>query len=148
MDPKKGPVMLSQAQIAAQKAAAQMLKSLKARPRSQSPIGWSSDEDGPNAPELVWSQAKSCMRPNKHFRGRTPTVDSKIEANAPPPVRMCTPVNADNEDQEEMTEDQKRYLNQGKRKGAKAATRHAVDSGVHTQWKPEERRAELEACEM
>jgi hypothetical protein len=50
MDPKKGPVMLSQAQVAAQKAAAQMLKVPR---RSQSPIGGSSDEDDPNAPEFI-----------------------------------------------------------------------------------------------
>jgi hypothetical protein len=130
MDPKKGPVMLSQAQVAAQKAAAQMLKSLKAPPSSHSPISGNSDEDDPNAPEFVWSQTKSCMRPNKYFRKRVPTVESKIETSIPVPApHKSTPVNSDKEDQEEMTEDQKRYLNQGKWKGAKAATRYAVDSG-------------------
>jgi hypothetical protein len=87
MDPKKGPVMLSQAQVPAQKAAAQMLKSLKAPPRSQSPVGGSSDEDDPSAPEFVWSQTKSCMRRNKHFRGQTATDDIKIETKAP----SCNP---------------------------------------------------------
>jgi hypothetical protein len=42
MDPKKGPVMLTQAQVAAQKAAA------KALPRSQTPVSGSSDDDDPN----------------------------------------------------------------------------------------------------
>jgi hypothetical protein len=64
MDPKKGPVKLTQGQ---------MLESLKAPPRSQSPVGGSSDEDDPNAPEFVWSQTKSCMRRNQHFKGQATT---------------------------------------------------------------------------
>jgi hypothetical protein len=53
MDPKKGPAMLSQAQVAAQKATGHTLKTLKAPPRSQSPVGGSSDEDDPSAREFI-----------------------------------------------------------------------------------------------
>jgi hypothetical protein len=45
MDPSKGPVKLSQAQVAAQKAAAQAQKELRVPPRSQSPVVGSSDDD-------------------------------------------------------------------------------------------------------
>jgi hypothetical protein len=48
MDPKRGPVKLTTHQVAVQKAAAQMLK---APPRSQSPVGGSSDDDDPTGPE-------------------------------------------------------------------------------------------------
>jgi hypothetical protein len=44
MDPKKGPVYLSQAQAAAQRAAAQAPKHPKIPPRSQSPVNGSSDD--------------------------------------------------------------------------------------------------------
>jgi hypothetical protein len=55
MDPNLGPVKLTPAQAAAQKAAAQALKAQKAPPRSQSPIGGSSDEDEPTGFEWIWS---------------------------------------------------------------------------------------------
>jgi hypothetical protein len=110
MDPEKGPVKLTQAQVAAQKAAAQVSK---APPRSQTPVSGSSDDDDPNGSEYVWSQTKGCLRKNKKFRKAT-TDDSK--ANAPEPARQPTPVNSDTEDQEEMTEDQKRCAKIGKKK--------------------------------
>jgi hypothetical protein len=65
------------------------------------------------------------MRRNKFFRQKAATDDSKIETIIPPVVesgpalRKSTPVNSDNEDQEDMTEDQKRHLKHGKRKGSK-----------------------------
>jgi hypothetical protein len=62
MDLEKGPVKLTHAQVAAQKAAA------KAIPRSQTPVSGSSDDDHPNGSEYVWSQTKGCMRKNKHHR--------------------------------------------------------------------------------
>jgi hypothetical protein len=51
-------------------------------PRSQSPVGGRSDDDDPTWPEQIWSQTKGHMRKNKHFRGRTMTEDSKVEAMA------------------------------------------------------------------
>jgi hypothetical protein len=77
IDPQKGPVKLTQAQVAAQKAAARAL------PRSQTPVSGSSDDDDPSGPEFVWSQTKSCMRKNKHFR-KSATADPKT--SVPPPV--------------------------------------------------------------
>jgi hypothetical protein len=83
MDPNKGPVKLTQNQVAVQKAAAHMLK---APPRSQSPVGGSSDEDEPTCPEWIWSQTKGCMRRNKHFRARIATEDSKAKTIISPAV--------------------------------------------------------------
>jgi hypothetical protein len=54
MDPLKGPIKLTQSQAAAQKAAAQALKSLKSPPRSQSPMQTgSSDDDDPNGSQYI-----------------------------------------------------------------------------------------------
>jgi hypothetical protein len=82
MDPKKGPVVLTQEQAAFQRAAAQALKAQaqKVPPRSQSPIGGSSDEDDPNGKEWVWSQTKGVMRKNKFFKASAPTPDTNVEA--------------------------------------------------------------------
>jgi hypothetical protein len=81
MDPSKGPVMLSPAQVAAQKAAAQAQKSLKVPPRSQSPIGGSSDDDDPDGSENVWSQSKGYFRRNKNWRA--PKETSQLALPAP-----------------------------------------------------------------
>jgi hypothetical protein len=118
MDQKQGPLKLTPAQVATQKAAAQ---ALKPPPRSQSPIGGSSDEDEPAGSEWIWSQTKGCMRRNKFFRDRTSTASSKVETVVKPvqAPQKGTPVNSDNEDQEDMTEDQRRLLKHGKGKGSK-----------------------------
>jgi hypothetical protein len=79
MDPKRGPVRISQHEAARQRAAAQAMKEVKVPPRSQSPVGGSSDEDEPTGSEWIWSQTKGCMRKNKHFRAQTATADSKFE---------------------------------------------------------------------
>jgi hypothetical protein len=98
MAPEKGPVKLSQAQVATQKAAAHALRDLELRalPRSQSSVGGSSDEDEPTDSEWVWSQTKGCMRKNKFFRGNASSSTIK-EAPIPklsnPPIpRSSTPV--------------------------------------------------------
>jgi hypothetical protein len=83
MDPKMGQVKLTQNQVAVQKAAAHILK---APPRSQSPVGGSPDGDEPTGSEWIWSQTKSCMRKNKHFRERTATEDLKAKTMTPPTV--------------------------------------------------------------
>jgi hypothetical protein len=125
MDPNQGPMKLTSAQVAAQKAAAQTLESLRIPPRSQSPVGGSSDEDEPTGSEWIWSQTKGCMRRNKFFGQKAATDGSKTETTIPPAVESVpaphkiTPVNSDNEDQEDMTEDQKRLLKHGKRRGSK-----------------------------
>jgi hypothetical protein len=90
MDPKQGPVKLTQAHVATQKAAAQMLKSLRAPPRSQSPVGGSSDEDEPAGSEWKWSQTKGCVRKNKFFRGNT-SSSTKIEKPTPKSSRPSIP---------------------------------------------------------
>jgi hypothetical protein len=115
MDPEKGPVKLTQAQVAAQKAAA------KALPLSQTPVSGSSDEDEPSGSEYVWSQTKGCMRKNKNYR-KAATVDSKTSVLPPAPIRLPTPVNSDTEDQGDMTEDQKRCARGGKKRSQKAST--------------------------
>jgi hypothetical protein len=93
MDPKKGPVKLTQAQVVAQKAPAQALS------RSQTPAGGSSDDDDPDGSEHVWSQSRSRMRKNKNYR-KAATDISKTSVLVP---HKSTPVNSDNDDQEEMT---------------------------------------------
>jgi hypothetical protein len=77
MDPTKGPVKLTQSQVAVQKAAAHVLK---ASPRSQSPVGGSSDDDEPTGSEWIWSQTKGCMCKNKHFRDKAATNLLKVES--------------------------------------------------------------------
>jgi hypothetical protein len=74
MDPKKGPIKISQQEAARKMRAAQ---ALKVPPRSQSPIGGSSDDDDPSSSEWIWSQTKGCARRNKHFRAPAATVDTK-----------------------------------------------------------------------
>jgi hypothetical protein len=68
MDPRQGPVTLTQAQVAVEKATVQALKAAKVPPRSQSPVCGSSDDDDPTRSEWIWSQTKNFMRRNKHFR--------------------------------------------------------------------------------
>jgi hypothetical protein len=86
MDPSKGPVRLSQAQVAAQKAAAQAQKESRVPPRSQSPATGSSDDDDPKASKYVWSQSKHIYRRNKHW------IDS--EAQKAQPIIAPKPKNA------------------------------------------------------
>jgi hypothetical protein len=66
MDPKKGPVKLTEAQVAAQKSAARAPKPQP--PRVESPLSeGSSDNDDPFVPARVWSQSKGIYRPNKKW---------------------------------------------------------------------------------
>jgi hypothetical protein len=83
MDPSKGPVMLSPAQVAAQEAAAQdqAQEDLRAPPRSQSPIGGRSDDDDPDGSENVWSQSKGHFR--RHKRWRAPNAAILLALPAP-----------------------------------------------------------------
>jgi hypothetical protein len=67
MDPKQGPIKLTQAQAAAQKAAAHAQKALKVPPRSQSPVYNSSDDDDPNGSQFIWSMSKQTFRRNKRW---------------------------------------------------------------------------------
>jgi hypothetical protein len=116
MDPLKGPIQLTQSQVAAQKAAAHALKAL---PRSQAPMPTgSSDDDDPNGSQYIWSTSKGIFRKNKKWRD--PNV---LALPAPEPDRKPTPVSSDTEDQGEMSEDQKRLARIGKKKAT--ATRKA-----------------------
>jgi hypothetical protein len=85
MDPTKGPVMLSPAPVAAQKAAAKAMKALRVPPRSQSPVNGSSDDDDPDGSEHVWSQSKGYFRKNKHWKGALAT--SQLALPAPEPQK-------------------------------------------------------------
>jgi hypothetical protein len=67
MDPKAGPVKLTQSQVAAQKAAAVAMKNAKVPPRSQSPMPGSSDDDDPFGSKTVWSYSRQSFRPNKNW---------------------------------------------------------------------------------
>jgi hypothetical protein len=78
MDPEKGPVKLTQAEVAAQKAAAQALQ------RSQTPVSGSSDNDDPNGPEYIWSQRKGCMRKNRHSRNATTALRAVVRCSQVP----------------------------------------------------------------
>jgi hypothetical protein len=84
MDPEKGPVKLTRMQVATQKAAAQ---ASKVPPRSQSPVGGSSDDDDPaKAEEWIWSQTKGCMRRNKFYKAPAAAATQKIETRPPPAI--------------------------------------------------------------
>jgi hypothetical protein len=50
MDPKKGPLKLTQAEVARQRAAADALKKYEAQVAAGS-----SDDDDPNGHDMVWS---------------------------------------------------------------------------------------------
>jgi hypothetical protein len=140
MDPEKGPIMLSQAKVAAQKAAAHALKASKVPPRSQSPMPTgSSDDDDPASSKTVWSSSKGCFRPNKHWVDLNvlalPAPEPQKALPAPelkalpaPEPRQPTPVLSDTEDHGEMTEDQKRCARTGKKK---AAASQRASAGSH-----------------
>jgi hypothetical protein len=143
IDPKKGPIKLTQAQVVAQKAAAQASKS---PPRSQSPMQTgSSDNDDPDGSQYVWSSSKGIFRRNKHWIDPNapkalPAPPAQLALPAPEPKddgkpvtrsravtgpssspqapdsRQSTPVSSDTEDQSEMTEDQRRCARIGKKK--------------------------------
>jgi hypothetical protein len=75
---------MTQAQVAAQKAAAQAQK--KIPPDSQSPVGGSSDDDDPaRADEWIWSQTKGCMRRNKFYKAPTATASPEKVTSSPSP---------------------------------------------------------------
>jgi hypothetical protein len=130
MDPSKGPIKWTPSQVAAQKASYQAHKALKSPPRSQSPDNGSSDEDDPYGSEYKWSQTKSCMRKNKHWKG--PSATSVPAPPAPEPQKALpapelkalpapeprTPT-ALNSDDEELSEDQKRLVAFGKKMSRK-----------------------------
>jgi hypothetical protein len=126
MDPKKGPVMLTPEQAAAQKAA------VKITSRSQTPVGGSSDDNDPNGSENVWSQSRGYFRKNKYFRKpvEASPMTSVPESTTSDPessamgsiesTRQPTPINSDDDDS--RSEDQKRMADLGKkmaRRGAK-----------------------------
>jgi hypothetical protein len=120
MDPKKGPIVLTESQVASLRAAAQAKKGPRAPPRSQSPVGGSSDDGDPNGPKTVWSQSQGAFRRSKHWRD--PSVTNVLALPAPEieKPRQPTPVSSDTEDQGMMTEDQKRCARSGKKKTASA----------------------------
>jgi hypothetical protein len=88
---ENGPVMLTQAQVAAQKAGAQK----RAPPRSQSPVGGSSDDDDPaRADEWIWSQTKGCLRRNKFYKAPIATDPPEKVTSTPPPLSSPAPIKA------------------------------------------------------
>jgi hypothetical protein len=91
MDPKQGPVKLTQAQAGYQRAAAQALKASTVPPHPQKPVEGSSDEDDPNGSERIWSQTKGCMRVNRHFREKLAAAAAPKKTNPFAP-RSSTPV--------------------------------------------------------
>jgi hypothetical protein len=97
MDPKKGPVKISQREAAGQMAAAQ---ALKVPPRSQSPVGGSSDDDEPTGSEWIWSQTKDCMRKDEHFRAPDATAVTKEQTTSAP---TAEPVSAPKAPQQPST---------------------------------------------
>jgi hypothetical protein len=145
MDPEKGPIKLTQAQVAAQKAAAKALKASKPPPRSQAPMPTgSSDDDDPAGPQMVWSSSKQIFRRNKHW------VDPNVPAllapepqkalPAPPvlkalpaPEPQSTPVSSDTEDQSEMTEDQKCCARMGKKLSQRSTAQRTSRSNPTTE---------------
>jgi hypothetical protein len=106
MDPEKGPVKLTQAQVAAQKAAAKAMKASKAPP-----VHNSSDDDDLSRPEWIWSTSQGQMRRNKAWVRKLASEALAL----PAPERQPTPMSSDTEDQGEMTDDQKRHARTAKK---------------------------------
>jgi hypothetical protein len=84
MDLEKGPVKLTQAQVAVEQAAAKTI------PSSQTPVSGSSDDDDPKGSEYVWSQTKGCMRKNKNYK-KAATDASKTCVPLPVAVQTSQP---------------------------------------------------------
>jgi hypothetical protein len=62
MDPKAGPVKLSQHEAARQRASVQAVKQSKSRlPRCQTPVEGSSDDDDPDGPDMIWSMSRQII---------------------------------------------------------------------------------------
>jgi hypothetical protein len=123
---------LDQAKLTAEQAEAQRAVSApREPPRSQSPAYNSSDDDDLSQPEWKWSQTGGILRKNKAWTRRI--AESALALPAPEPQkplpapepRQPTPVPSDSEDQDEMSEDQKRAANLG-RKMSKRATQKPV----------------------
>jgi hypothetical protein len=166
MDPKKGPVVLTEAQVAAQKAAARAPKSQPPRVESPLPDG-SSDDGDPFGSKTVWSISKQAFRPNRKWidpdtpalpapaaSASEPTSEgtrgNPVMSSSPAPLasrftqsplalpapdRQPTPVSSDTENQDDMTEDQKRYARFGK-KTATASPRAPADVPTKEQQAP------------
>jgi hypothetical protein len=154
MDPTKGPVMLSARQVAAQKAAAAAMAQLhasqaaasqrqapeKAPPRSQTPVNDSSDDDGPNGKDLVWSQSRHYWRPNKNKKpaAAVPARVSLPMSEPEParqPTRLTYPANSDDEG---MSEDQRRMVNLGKKMSKKGSKKPVPEAKASTPRKGQE----------
>jgi hypothetical protein len=127
----KGSIKLSKAQVAVQKSAAHALKASKSPPRAQSPIPTGSSDDDPERPEYIWPSSKGIFRKNKHWNGNKSNAPAllapepqkalpapDLKAPPAPEPRQPTPVSSDREDQDELTEDQKRLARYGKKKAA------------------------------
>jgi hypothetical protein len=81
---------MTQVQVAAQRAAAQVQG--RAPPRSQSPVGGSSDDDDPaRADEWIWSQTKGCLCRNKFYKAPATTASPEKVASTPPPASPPAP---------------------------------------------------------
>jgi hypothetical protein len=111
MNPRKGPVHLTEAQVAAQKAASQAQKAPKSPP--QTPETGSSDDDDLSRPEWIWSQTLGHARRNKAWVRKL--VENALALPAPESERQPTPMSSDTEDQGELTEDQKRFARTAKK---------------------------------
>jgi hypothetical protein len=125
MDPKKGPVVLSQREAARQRAASQALKKSKSQPpRSQTPVGGSSDDDDPNGSDMIWSSSRQIFRKNK-AKSRQPTpAPMSASETARQPTPLTSPANSDDE---WMSEDQRRKVESAK-KMAQRATKKALQA--------------------
>jgi hypothetical protein len=121
MDPEKGPIHLTQAQVAAQKAAAKAMKASKVPSSPSIPDHNSSDDDDLLRPEWIWSQTLGHVRRNKAWVSKL--AESALALPAPEPERQPTPMSSDTEDQDFITEDQKRYARVGKKKSVAASQR-------------------------
>jgi hypothetical protein len=128
MDPEKGPIKLTQAQVAAQKAAAKARNTSVAPSSSQSPDYNSSDDDDLSRPEWIWTQTLGHARRNKAWVRKLAQDSLELPAPEPQkalpaPERQLTPMSSDTEDQEFLTEDQKRVARTAKKKSVAASPR-------------------------
>jgi hypothetical protein len=155
MDPKEGPRVLSSSEAAHQRMVGKARKEhmIQSVPRIEDPepeeafpslpqvdlpkSGGSSDDDTLERPEYIWSESKGINRRNKAWIKRL--ADSALALPAPEPERKHTPLTSPaNSDDEEMSEDQRRALNLGKKMARRSATKPVPEAKASSPRKGQE----------
>jgi hypothetical protein len=136
----KAPVLLSRLEVARQKAAAEGFKNIgcakwissEAHSSTASSTDVPSSDVPPVSDSLSDDSSQTSYRTSRNPFNVSSDTGESTAAESMTPSRFGTPVNSDNEDQEEMSEDHRRCLAHGKKNGLKAASRPAVSEASPT----------------